>query len=54
MGSYDESVAPYLRADSGNEQNKIARADLRDLLLYGGLDALFTARICRQQMEDIG
>ena len=54
MGSYDETVSPYLRADSGNEQNRIAQADLRELLLYGGMDALFTAKICQQQMEEMG
>lgn len=54
LGSYDTRVSPYLRADSSNERNRIKEIDLGDLLQYGGLDALCTALVCKQQMKEMG
>lgn len=52
--SYDDRVKPYLKSDGGNTPNRIAEAPLRDVLLYNGLDTLFTVRIARMQAEKLG
>lgn len=51
--SYDTKVSGYFRADSGNEENRIKEIDLRELLFYGGMDALCTAIIGFQQMKEL-
>lgn len=53
MGSYDSRVSPYLKADSSNGRNRIKQLDLGDLLQYGGLDALATCIIGRQQIKEM-
>ena len=50
---YDADVGPLLRADGGNERNRIDRVDPRRLLIYNGLDALFTWRIAQMQKEEM-
>jgi len=54
---YDKEVAPYLDATRGNEQNRIRKIPLLSLLLYNGLDALFTHMIAykqrQQMMQDV-
>ncbi len=53
VGGYDESMSPLLKASAGNERNNICKADMGELLLYGGMDSLCTALICKQQMDEI-
>jgi len=52
QGVYDEQMSTYL--DGGpNTPNKIRRADVRDLLLYNGLDSLLTWHLYSKQVEDL-
>lgn len=51
MGSYNTNTSTLLRVESGNDKNKIRQISWDDLLLYGGLDSLFTAKIAEQQMR---
>ncbi len=52
-GSYDSKVSSYLCAESGNAVNKVCQVPLEDLLLYGGLDSLFTARLVDLQRREM-
>jgi len=54
QSSYDDSIAPYLKAPSSNVPNRIREVDLRDLLLYCGLDSLLTWKIAEKQKEMMG
>jgi len=49
--AYDDHVAPYLEGSS-NLPNRIRQLDVRDLLLYNGLDSLLAWRLYRKQEED--
>lgn len=51
---YDEAIAPYLKAGSGNEPNRIKHAGLAKVLKYGALDALLTHKIAEVQMAKLG
>ena len=50
--SYDERVAPSLKGGS-NAPNRIRAVDVRDLLLYNGMDALCTILVAQKQMEEM-
>lgn len=53
--SYDDSVKPFLQSTGGgNSGNRVREVDVRDLLLYCGMDALLTWEIARRQMEMMG
>jgi len=52
QGSYNDRVAPFLEGGS-NTPNRIWQADMRDLLLYNGLDSLLTWQLFRKQEEDL-
>lgn len=53
VSSYNMKMAPFLRADSSNEKNRIREAPLGELLYYGGMDSLCTALIGQRQIERI-
>jgi uracil-DNA glycosylase family 4 len=53
VSSYNTSVAPYLKADSGNLPNRIKEVDLGELLFYGGMDSLCTAIIGLKQIMEV-
>lgn len=53
VSSYNTSVAPFLKADSGNLPNRIKEIDLGELLFYGGMDSLCTAIIGLKQMMEV-
>ena len=48
---YNEEIELYLKASGGNEQNRIREADLGQLLLYNGMDALLTFKVAEKQMD---
>ena len=50
--SYNERVAPSLKGGS-NVPNRIRAVDVRDLLLYNGMDSLLTWHLARKQMEEM-
>lgn len=50
---YDSEIEAYLGSidpDDGNSFNRVREAPLKSLLLYNGLDALYTLRLARTQM----
>jgi uracil-DNA glycosylase family 4 len=47
---YDQTVKPYLKSGK-SKLNKIKDLDLRDLLLYNGLDSLLEYKLGRMQMK---
>jgi uracil-DNA glycosylase family 4 len=47
--NYDEDIAKFLKAVPGTHFNRIMEADLDDLLLYNGLDSLYTHYIYDMQ-----
>lgn len=49
VSSYDDSVAPYLKAENSRASNRIREANLRDVLLYNGMDALLTYDLAMKQ-----
>lgn len=49
---YNEHIAPYL--SSTGHYNRIKEVDTRQLLLYGGADALFERKLAALQREDFG
>lgn len=50
---YDEQVSGFLGEEDSNGLNRIRMADVRDLLLYNGLDALLTWHLYEKQREDL-
>ncbi len=50
---YDNTVGPLLEAGGGNERNRVREADLGELLLYNGIDALATFRVAGMQMREL-
>ncbi len=48
---YDRTVAPYLEARYSNGFNRIHLLNPQDLLLYGGLDAIFEYQVMLRQQE---
>lgn len=53
IAGYDNDIAPYLKAKDSNGFNTIDKAPLDDLLMYCGLDSLFTLMLHRQQQEEL-
>ncbi len=52
---WDVHVGPYLEADGGgNSKNRIKQVNVRDLLLYNGMDALLEWLVDRKQMKSLG
>lgn len=48
---YDSAVQQYLKATGGNAKNKIREVELRDVLLYNGLDSLVEFLIYEKQKQ---
>lgn len=60
VGEYEDSISNFLSADSVEEDkyganafNRIDKAPLQDLLLYGGLDSLFTFLLYKKQLKEL-
>jgi len=51
---YDECVKPYLKASGKNHLNRIYEINLRDLLLYGGMDSNVTYKVAMKQINILG
>jgi uracil-DNA glycosylase family 4 len=52
--SYDEHIAPLMKARKGQKINQVAKEiDLNQLLLYNGIDALVEYKIARSQMKEL-
>ena len=52
--SWDDKIKPFLKADSANANNKIHSVNFRELLLYGGLDALCEYKVAMIQRRQMG
>jgi uracil-DNA glycosylase family 4 len=50
---WNKTVEPYLEADGGNQKNRIHKCDLRELLLYCGIDSLVEFRLAKKQMKEM-
>jgi hypothetical protein len=53
QSSYGDRVHPMLEASSGNDPNRIRQVDLRELLLYNGLDSLLTYNVAVAQRKEL-
>jgi uracil-DNA glycosylase family 4 len=55
VGDYDSHIGKYLkpRKRGANHQNRIKEADLRELLLYCGLDSLLEHWLCSKQSRSL-
>lgn len=54
---YDSKIEKYLRSTeekNANAFNQIEKADPKEIMLYNGLDSLFTYKIAMMQMEEMG
>lgn len=51
MEPYDEHIKPFLTAKKGSRFNRIRELDLKDLLLYNGLDSLMAYKVGMKQMK---
>ena len=49
--SYNDHIAPFLKSTKGTKFNRIHEIDLRDLLLYNGLDSLLEFLVAKRQMK---
>jgi len=49
--SYDEQIAPFLKSTKASKFNRIHEIDLKDLLLYNGLDSLLAYKVAMKQMK---
>ncbi len=53
--SYNDTVAPFLKSSGGsNTRNRIKEADLGQVLVYGGLDALLEYKVAMIQAKQMG
>ncbi len=52
--SYDEHIVPYFKSENSNSPNRINELDLRDLLLYCGMDSLLEFKLAEKQMKKMG
>lgn len=51
---YDSHLDYYMKAEGSNDFNKIKQAPLRELLIYNGLDSMFTFRLGVTHMKNMG
>jgi len=49
--SYDEHISSFLKPTGRSRFNRVEDIDLKDLLLYNGLDALLEFRVAQKQMK---
>lgn len=52
--SYNDNIEPYLKSDSGGHYNRIHEIDIKQLLIYGGLDSLLEHRLAMVQRKEMG
>lgn len=52
--AYNQNVAPYLENNKNSPYNRIQEIDLKDLLLYGGIDGLQEHRLAMRQRKQMG
>jgi len=52
--SYDDHIKPFLKSTKNSRFNRIDELDLRDLLLYNGLDSLLEYKVAMKQMKLMG
>lgn len=50
---YEDKVAPYMKAKTGNEPNRLDQLPLRDLLLYCGMDSLLEYKLITDMKKEI-
>lgn len=50
--SYDKHIKPYLKSVGQSRFNRIKELDLKELMLYNGLDSLLTYKIAMKQMKE--
>jgi len=50
VGDYDHHIKPYLKSGK-NEFNRIKELDLKELLLYNGLDSLLEYKVAMKQIK---
>jgi len=50
-GSYDNHISPFLKSDS--YLNRIREIDIKDLLLYNGLDSILEYKVAMKQMKQM-
>ncbi len=48
---YDDSVSPFLKSVGKSRFNRIQDVDLKDVLLYNGLDSFFAYKVAMKQMK---
>ena len=51
---YDEHIKPLLKSVGKSRFNRIQDIDLKDLLLYNGLDSLLEYKVAMEQMKQFG
>lgn len=51
FANYEEKSKQYIEADKENEFNRMNEMPLNDLLMYNGLDALFTMKLYKDQYK---
>ena len=51
---WETPVAPYLKSDGPGKKNRIRELDLRTLLKYNALDALYELKLARIMKEEMG
>jgi len=51
--SYNDKIEPYLVNQKG-PYNRIHEIDMKDLLLYGGIDSVLEYRLAMKQRHDMG
>ncbi len=48
---YDDHITPFLKSTKNSRFNRIQEIDLKDLLLYNGLDSLLEYKVAMKQMK---
>ena len=54
IGDYNSHVEKYLQSETANGLNRITDLDIRDVLLYNGLDSLLEYRVAQIQKRMMG
>ena len=51
--SWDDHIKPYKNSTGGTKFNRMKEVDLKDLLMYNGLDALYEYKVAKKQVKII-
>lgn len=54
MESYNDHIESFLKSKGSMSPNRVDKIELKDLLLYNGLDSLLEFKLALVQMQDIG